>query len=76
MREFLYGDDLGAACVFLMENYGEENFINVGSGSEITIRQLTEIVARVVGYAGEIAWDKSKPEPSRKRVRVESGAGL
>ncbi len=62
LREFLYSDDLGNACVFLMENYSEEQFINVGSGIEITIKQLTELVAEAVGYSGKIEWDTAKPD--------------
>ena len=52
LREFLYADDLARACVFLMENYSEEQFINVGSGSEVTMRELTETVKRIVGFDG------------------------
>jgi len=67
-REFLYGDDLGRACVFLMENYSEENFINVGSGTEITIKELTELVAKVIGYQGEIQWDTTKPDGAPRKL--------
>ncbi|MCD6052481.1 MAG: GDP-L-fucose synthase, partial [Verrucomicrobia bacterium] len=67
-REFLYADDLGSACVFLMENYSEELFINVGSGKEITIRQLTELVAKVIGYQGEILWDTTKPDGAPRKL--------
>ena len=52
LREFLYSDDLGRACVFLMQNYSQEQFINVGSGAEVSIRELAETVKRVVGYEG------------------------
>lgn len=71
-REFLYSDDLGAACVFLMENYSEEQFINVGSGSEITIRELSELVQKVIGFAGEIVWDKSKPDGTPRKLMDSS----
>src|SRR6266496_199182 len=57
MREFLHADDLARACVILMQNYGEEQFINVGFGSDITIKELAELVKRVVGFAGDIVWD-------------------
>lgn len=67
-REFLYADDLGSACVFLMENYSEENFINVGSGKEITIKQLTELVAKVIGYQGQIQWDTTKPDGAPRKL--------
>ncbi len=68
LREFLYSDDLGNACVFLMENYSEEQFINVGSGIEITIKQLTELVAKVVGYQGQIMWDTTKPDGMPRKL--------
>ncbi len=67
-REFLYSDDLGRACVFLMENYDEPQFVNVGSGVEITIRQLTEMVARIIGFPGEIRWDTSKPDGTPRKL--------
>lgn len=68
LREFLYSDDLGNACVYLMENYSEELFINVGSGIEITIKQLTELVAKVVGYSGQILWDTAKPDGMPRKL--------
>ncbi len=71
-REFLYADDLGRACVFLMENYSEENFINVGSGCEISIKQLTELVAKVIGYQGKINWDTTKPDGSPRKLMDSS----
>ena len=72
LREFLYADDLARACVFLLENYSEEGFINVGSGSEVSIRQLTETVKRVLGYAGEIVWDTSKPDGTPRKLMDSS----
>jgi len=72
LREFLYADDLAGACVFLMENYSEEQFINVGSGSEITIRELSELVKRIVGFAGEIVWDSSKPDGTPRKLMDSS----
>ncbi len=71
-REFLYADDLASACVFLMQKYSEEQFINVGSGSEIRIRQLAELIQRVVGYTGEIVWDKSKPDGTPRKLMDSS----
>ena len=62
LREFLYVDDLARACVFLLENYSEEQFINIGSGNEVTVRQLTETVSRVVGFGGSVVWDSTKPD--------------
>ncbi|MEJ0089751.1 MAG: GDP-L-fucose synthase [Limisphaerales bacterium] len=72
LREFLYADDLASACVFLMQNYSEEQFINVGSGSEITIRELSELVKRIVGFAGEIAWDDTKPNGTPRKLMDSS----
>jgi GDP-L-fucose synthase len=72
LREFLYSDDLASACVFLMENYSEEQFINVGSGSEISIRELAELVQQLVGYAGTIVWDTSKPDGTPRKLMDSS----
>jgi GDP-L-fucose synthase len=72
LREFLYSDDLAKACLFLMENYSDENFINVGSGREISVKELTEVVRRVVGFAGEIVWDSSKPDGSPRKLMDSS----
>jgi GDP-L-fucose synthase len=68
LREFLYADDLARACVFLMEHYSEEQFINIGSGSDLSIRELAEIVRQIVGYAGEIVWDTSKPDGTPRKL--------
>lgn len=72
LREFLYSDDLGRACVFLMENYSEEQFINVGSGKEISIRDLAEMVRRIVGFTGEMIWDSSKPDGTPRKLMDSS----
>ena len=67
LREFLYSDDLAGACVFLLRNYSEEQFINIGSGRETTIRELSELIGRIIGFTGKIVWDASKPDgPPRK----------
>lgn len=71
-REFLFGDDLARACVFLMENYSEEKFINIGYGSDVTIRQLAESVQRVVGFNGRILWDTSKPDGAPRKLMDSS----
>ena len=68
LREFLYADDLASACIFLMDNYSEEQFINVGTGSEISILALSEMVGRIVGYSGKIVWDSSKPDGSPRKL--------
>lgn len=71
-REFLYADDLGEACVFLLEHYSEEQFINVGSGSDVTIRELAETIRRVVDFPGEILWDSSKPDGTPRKLMDSS----
>jgi GDP-L-fucose synthase len=72
LREFLYADDLAEACLFLLENYSEEPFINVGSGNEISIRDLAELVQKIVGYRGQIVWDKSKPDGTLRKLMDSS----
>jgi GDP-L-fucose synthase len=68
MREFLHVDDLAQACLFLMENYNEDQFINVGSGVDISIKELADIIAEIVGFNGEIIWDTSKPDGTPKKL--------
>ena len=72
LREFLYADDLAGACVFLMQQYSEEQFINVGFGSDISIRELAELIKRVAGFAGEIVWDASKPDGTPRKLMDSS----
>ncbi|MBO5676993.1 MAG: GDP-L-fucose synthase [Bacteroidaceae bacterium] len=77
LREFLYVDDLANLCVFLMENYSGNETVNAGSGKEITIKGLTELVAKVVGYEGAILWDTSKPNGTpRKLLDVSKSAAM
>lgn len=72
LREFLYADDLGEACVFLMQNYNEEQFINVGVGEDISIRDLAYLVSEIVGYSGGLRFDTSKPNGTpRKLMNVD-----
>lgn len=66
-REFLHVDDLAHALVFLMNSYNEQEHINIGSDREYTIKQLSELVASVVGYTGQIVWDTTKPNGTPKR---------
>lgn len=68
LREFLYVDDLAEACVLLMNNYSGNETVNVGSGEEITIKNLTEIVAEATGYEGKILWDTSKPNGTPRKI--------
>ena len=68
LREFLYVDDLANLCVFLMNNYSGNETVNAGSGKEISIKNLAELVAEIVGYDGEIFWDTSKPNGTPRKV--------
>lgn len=72
LREFLYADDLAEACLFLLENYSEEQFINVGSGAEISIRELAELTRTIVGYSGRIVWDTSRPDGTPRKLMDSS----
>ena len=67
MREFLYSDDLADACLFAMERFENAELINVGSGYNVSIKDLAETVAAVVGYNGEIGWDTSRPNGTPNR---------
>lgn len=68
LREFLYVDDLADACVFLMNNYSGNETVNLGTGKELSIKQLTELVAKVVGYTGKISWDSTKPDGTPRKL--------
>ena len=72
MREFLFADDLANALVYLMMNYNEKQFVNVGFGSDITIKELAEIVARVVGFEGNQVFDTSKPNGTPRKLMDSS----
>lgn len=77
LREFLYVDDLADACVFLMNHYSGNETVNLGTGKELTVRELAELVAKVVGYEGKISWDASKPDGTpRKLLDVSKLEGL
>jgi len=67
-REFLHADDLADACVFLMLNYDGELFVNVGTGEDVTIRELAEMVQDVVGYEGELRWNTDKPDGTPRKL--------
>jgi GDP-L-fucose synthase len=67
-REFLHSDDLGRACVFLLENYDDEVAINVGVGVDIAIKDLAELIRDIVGFKGDIVWDSSKPDGTPKKL--------
>ena len=68
IREFLYVDDLANCCVFLMNNYSGNETVNIGTGKGITIKELSEMVANIVGYTGEIEWDTSKPNGTPVKI--------
>lgn len=68
LREFLYVDDLANLCVFLMNHYSGNETVNAGTGKELTIKELTELVAKVVGYTGEIRWDTDKPNGTPRKL--------
>ena len=77
LREFLYVDDLADLCVFLMNHYSGNETVNAGTGKELKIKQLTELVAKVVGYTGAIRWDTSRPNGTpRKLLDVSKAAAL
>ena len=77
LREFLYVDDLANLCVFLMNHYSGDETVNAGTGKELTIKELTEKVAQIVGYQGEIKWDATKPNGTpRKLLDVSKARSL
>lgn len=68
LREFLYVDDMADACVFLLENYDGEQHVNIGTGVEVTIKELAETVQKVVGYTGKIIWNASMPDGTPRKL--------
>jgi GDP-L-fucose synthase len=68
MREFLHADDLAEACFYLMQNYSEPTLINIGTGEDVTIKQLAEAVSKVVGFEGDLVWDTSKPDGTPRKL--------
>ena len=68
LREFLYVDDMADACVFLLENYSGEQHVNIGTGKEVTIKELAETVKRTVGYTGEIVWNTAMPDGTPRKL--------
>lgn len=67
-REFLYVDDLADACVFLMNTYNNSEIINIGTGEDISIKELAKLIKEIVGFKGKIAWDKSKPDGTPRKL--------
>ncbi len=91
LREFLYVDDMADACIFLLENYSGEQHVNIGTGKELTIRELAMLVKKTVGYEGEIVWNRDMPDGTPRkltdvsklhalgwthRIELEEGIGL
>ena len=68
LREFLYVDDMADLCVFLMNNYSGDETVNAGTGKELSIRELAELIAKVIGFTGEIRWDTTKPNGTPRKL--------
>ncbi len=68
LRELMYADDLGEACVFLMNNYSEEQFINIGVGQDISIKDLALLIKKILGYSGNLSFDSSKPDGTPRKL--------
>lgn len=68
MREFLHVDDMGSACVFLMETYNDPAIINIGTGEDVSIKELAELVKTTVGFEGELVWDTTKPDGTPRKL--------
>ncbi|MCA0229042.1 MAG: GDP-L-fucose synthase [Bacteroidetes bacterium] len=68
LREFLHADDLADACVYLMKNYDGEQFVNIGVGEDITIKNLAELIKSTVGYEGELRWNTDKPDGTPRKL--------
>jgi GDP-L-fucose synthase len=72
LREFMHADDAARACVYLLQHYDEEQFINVGSNQELSIRELAETVRTIVEYPGQITWDTAKPDGTPRKLMDSS----
>jgi GDP-L-fucose synthase len=68
LREFMYADDLADACVFLMENYDDLQFVNIGVGEDVSIRDLAQLIKEVVGFEGQLEFDSSKPDGTPRKL--------
>jgi len=67
-REFMYADDMADACVYLMKNYDGEKFVNIGVGTDVSINELAHLIKDIVGYQGEIVFDKTKPDGTPRKL--------
>jgi GDP-L-fucose synthase len=72
LREFMHVDDLASACFFLMMNYSDEQFVNIGSGQEVSIKELAEMIKEIVGFEGNLVFDTSKPDGTPRKL-MDSG---
>jgi GDP-L-fucose synthase len=68
MREFLHADDLAEACVYLMETYSNAELVNIGTGIDVTIKELAETVKEIVGFTGTIQWDSTRPDGTPRKL--------
>jgi len=67
-REFLHVDDLATACLHLMEHYSEKGLVNIGTGEDVTIKELAELIQWIVGYTGSIRWNTDKPDGTPRKL--------
>lgn len=67
-REFLHADDMAEACVFLMENYNEPGLVNIGTGEDLSIKELAEMIQKITKFEGEIIWDRTKPDGTPRKL--------
>ena len=68
LREFLHADDMADACVYLMQHYSGSEHVNIGTGTDLSIRELAEMIARIIGFEGEIRHDLSKPDGTPRKL--------
>jgi len=68
LREFLHVDDLADACLFLMNGYSDLQFVNIGTGKELSVKELSFLIKRIVGYEGEIVFDPTKPDGTERKL--------
>jgi GDP-L-fucose synthase len=72
LREFLHASDMASACVYLMQNYNKEGFVNIGSGEEISIKDLAYLIKDIVGFQGKIVFDETKPDGTPRKLMDSS----
>jgi GDP-L-fucose synthase len=68
LREFLHADDLADACLFLMKNYNEADFVNIGTGTDLSIKDLAQMVKNIIGFEGKMFWDETKPNGTPRKL--------